>query len=175
MPIDPARFSSTVGAAAAFLVLILIVAGALALAPRQQSAPPVPPVAARDVPEPLAPQADPKRVPDARSVAEAAAAADATARSTEQTPIVTLTGCLERSDEAFRLKDAIGDNAPKARSWKTGFLTRRTATIDVIDGANTRLPEHVGQRVSVTGQLVDREIKVRSLQAVSASCKAPRA
>src|SRR5438445_12949903 len=35
---------------------------------------------------------------------------------------VTITGCLERDAEKFRLKDTAGDNAPRARSRKSGFL-----------------------------------------------------
>jgi hypothetical protein len=89
---------------------------------------------------------------------------------TEQTP-VTLTGCLELDNEAFRLKDTTGANAPKARSWKSGFLKKNPASIEVIDRANrVQLPDHVGQRVVVTGLLVDREMQVRSLRRVAASC-----
>ena len=40
---------------------------------------------------------------------------------------VTLTGCLERDDETFRLKNTTGDDAPKARSWRSGFLRKRAA------------------------------------------------
>jgi phosphate-selective porin len=84
---------------------------------------------------------------------------------------VTITGCLERDSDAFRLKDTTGQNAPKARSWKSGFLKKGSASVDVVDAANqVKLPTHVGQRVSVTGMLVDREMQVRSLQRVSTSC-----
>ena len=84
---------------------------------------------------------------------------------------VTITGCLERNAETFRLKDTAGASAPKARSWKSGFLKKGSATIAVIDAANrVKLPTHVGQRVSVTGTLVDREMRVRSLQRVATSC-----
>jgi hypothetical protein len=88
----------------------------------------------------------------------------------EATP-VTITGCLERDDETFRLKDTSGTDAPKSRSWKKGFLKRGMAPIEVIDAANRlSLSKHVGQRVSVTGLLVDREMTLRSLQRVAASC-----
>jgi hypothetical protein len=84
---------------------------------------------------------------------------------------VTITGCLERADETFRLKDTAGANAPKARNWRSGFLKKGSASIEVIDAPRRlNLPNHVGQRVSVTGMLVDREMHVRSLQRVSASC-----
>jgi hypothetical protein len=84
---------------------------------------------------------------------------------------VTITGCLERDAESFRLKDTAGESAPRARSWKSGFLKKGRSSVEVIDAANrVKLPAHVGQRVSVTGTLVDREMQVRSLQRVAASC-----
>src|SRR5260221_20742 len=80
-------------------------------------------------------------------------------------PSVTLTGCLERSDQTYRLKDATGADAPKARSWKSGFLKKGPATIDVVDGAHSlKLADQVGHRVSLTGTLVEREIQARSLR-----------
>jgi hypothetical protein len=87
---------------------------------------------------------------------------------------VTIAGCLERDDESFRLKDTAGGDAPKGRSWKTAFLKKRSQSIDVIEAANqVKLADHVGERVSVTGTLVDREMRVRSLQRLSASCDLP--
>jgi hypothetical protein len=103
----------------------------------------------------------------AASTTEASAGKSAAGRAAP----VTITGCLEKTDDAFRLKDATGDGAPKARSWKSGFLKKGSASIGVVDSANRlKLPTHVGQRVSVTGTLVDREMQVRSLQRVAASC-----
>ena len=88
----------------------------------------------------------------------------------EATP-VTITGCLERDDATFRLKDTTGTDAPKSRNWKRGFLKKGMAPIEVVDAANRlNLSNHVGQRVSVTGLLVDREMTLRSLQRVAASC-----
>ena len=84
---------------------------------------------------------------------------------------VTIVGCLERDDSLFKLKDTTGEDAPKARSWKSGFLKKSSASVIVSDPSNrAKLPSHVGQRVSVTGTLVDREMQVRSLQRVAASC-----
>ena len=88
----------------------------------------------------------------------------------QQTP-VTITGCLEQDDETFRLKNTTGEQAPKARSWKSGFLKKNPASIEVVDASNRmQLPSHVGQRVVVTGMLVDREMQVRSLRRVATSC-----
>ena len=85
---------------------------------------------------------------------------------------VTITGCLAREDAAYRLKDTDGDGAPQKRSWKSGFLKKGSAPIDLYDTTNrVKLPAHVGERISVTGELRDRELYVRSLQRVSVSCK----
>jgi len=85
---------------------------------------------------------------------------------------VTLAGCLERADDTFRLKDTLGADAPKSRSWKSGFLKKSSASITIVD-APTRLnlANHVGQRVSVTGMLDDGQMRVRSMRRVAASCK----
>ena len=84
---------------------------------------------------------------------------------------VTVTGCLEMNNETFRLKNTTGTDAPKARSWKSGFLKKNPASIQIVDAANrVQLPNHVGQRVVVTGTLVDREMQVRSLRRVATSC-----
>ena len=83
----------------------------------------------------------------------------------------TITGCLELDGETFRLKDTTGADIPKSRSWKSGFLKKGSASIDVVDAANSlHLANHIGQRVSVSGTLVDREMQVRSLRRVAASC-----
>ena len=84
---------------------------------------------------------------------------------------VTIEGCLERDDDTFRLTDTAGTNAPTSRSWKSGFLKKRPASIEVRDSVKRiNLASHVGQRVSVTGTLVDRQMRVGSLQPVSLSC-----
>jgi len=91
--------------------------------------------------------------------------------STAKMTPVTITGCLERDDETFRLKDTAGADAPKSRSWKSGFLKKGSAAIEVVDASKRlKLPDHVGQRVSVTGVLMNREMHVRSLQRVATSC-----
>jgi hypothetical protein len=99
-------------------------------------------------------------------------ASDAAARQpATKLAAVTITGCLERDAETYRLKDTSGDNAPKARSWKSGFLKKGSATVEVVDAAKSaKLPSHVGERVTVTGVLNGREMQVRSLQRVSPSC-----
>ena len=85
---------------------------------------------------------------------------------------VTIVGCLERDAQLFRLNKTAGAGAPKARSWKSGFLKKRAASIEVVDASNRlKLPNQVGHRVSVVGVLVDREMRARSLQRVEGSCE----
>ena len=84
---------------------------------------------------------------------------------------VTITGCLERDDETFRLKDGTGLEGRKSRSWKSGFLKKGSASVEVVDAAHRlHLTNHIGQRVSITGMLVDREMEGRTLRRVAASC-----
>jgi len=102
---------------------------------------------------------------------KAAAMESAPTTVTLEPAAVTITGCLERSDTTYRLTETTGVDAPKSRSWKKGFLKKGMTPVEVVDSANRlNLPTHVGQRVSVTGLLVDREMTLRSLQRVSATC-----
>lgn len=101
-----------------------------------------------------------------------AAAVESTARADVQNvPPVTITGCLELDKVTFWLKDTTGVDAPKSRSWRSGFLKKRSSQIELVDATNTlQLPNHVGQRVAATGTLMNREMWARSLRQVAASC-----
>src|SRR5262245_15027989 len=146
--------------------------------------PPAPIVSVKPAPEPAekrkpAPEAGSMTQPEATNLPakELAAAAPSVASAstvksdTDEAAVVTVTGCLEGSESGFRLKDTGGVDALKSRSWKTGFLTRRSSSIDLVDAADTlKLPTLVGQRVSATGTLVNREMRARSLQRISPSC-----
>ena len=133
----------------------------------------------KPAPAPAAPeQAKKPAAAEANGVATAGnaipstAAEVAAAKAKAKIVPVTITGCLEREDAAYRLKDTSGDSAPQKRSWKSGFLKKGSAAVDLYDTSNrVKLPSHVGERVSVTGELVNREMYVRSIQRVSASCK----
>jgi hypothetical protein len=84
---------------------------------------------------------------------------------------VTLTGCLEHNHDTFRLKDTEGVDAPKSRNWKTGFLTKHSASVTLLDQKDrVKLDSHVGERVSVTGMMSDRELDVRSISRVANTC-----
>jgi hypothetical protein len=84
---------------------------------------------------------------------------------------VTITGCLERDEHTFRLKDTSGVDVPKSRSWRSGFFKKSTLTIELVDATySLNLAAYVGQRVAATGVLVNRALRARSLQPVAASC-----
>ena len=89
----------------------------------------------------------------------------------EQVASVTITGCLEHDEETFWLRDASGAEAPTSRSWKSGFLKKRSSRIELVDAEHAlRLTSYVGQRVSATGTLVNREMQTRSLHPLGALC-----
>jgi hypothetical protein len=114
----------------------------------------------------------PPALPEASPIESATAAPEPPNHdAVQKQAMVTISGCLERDADSFRLKDTAGDGAPRARSWKSGFLRKHSAPIEVVDAANrAKLPAHVGQRVNVTGTIVDREMQVRSLQRIAPSC-----
>jgi hypothetical protein len=96
-------------------------------------------------------------------------------RAEEKVARVTITGCLEGSDDNFRLTNTSGATAPTSRTWKSAFLKKRPATIEVVDTVKRlNLKSHVGQRVAVTGTLVDREMQVGSLQRIASSCSSAK-
>jgi hypothetical protein len=85
---------------------------------------------------------------------------------------VSIAGCLERDAETFRLQKITGADAPRSRSWKSAFLKKRPVSIEIVDAANRlQLQNQVGQRVSITGVIVDRAMRARSLQRVAGSCE----
>jgi len=84
---------------------------------------------------------------------------------------VTVTGCVAREGESFWLTNTSGAGVPSTRSWKSGFLKKHTASLELVHTASAlKLGNYVGQRVSATGALKDRELQLRSLQRVAASC-----
>ncbi len=96
-------------------------------------------------------------------------AASAHMESAKGAALVTIQGCLERKGDQFRLKETDG---PKSRSWKTGFLTKHSRTLDVTDAPNALiLRGYTGRRVSVTGTFVDGELHARSLESAKGSCE----
>ena len=101
------------------------------------------------------------RAPESR---KAAAAQDG-----EESVATTISGCLIQDDGMFRLKDTAGDDAPKSRSWKSGFIKRGSARVDLVDASN-RLAPHVGYRITVSGTLTDREMQVNLVRGTTERC-----
>jgi hypothetical protein len=85
--------------------------------------------------------------------------------------IVTITGCLEKKDDAFRLTDTGGADAPKSRSWKTLGLTKHASSVALVDSTKRlKLGSHVGERVSVSGAMLEKEMQLKSMKSVAATC-----
>lgn len=118
-------------------------------------------------------QASPLPLAPSQSVVEPVSMTTATAGSKmpqEDAVPVTIAGCLERDDDTFWLKNTSGVAAPASRSWKSGFLRKRSSSVALIDdGSAFRLASHVGRRIETTGVLVDREMRVKSIR-VQGSC-----
>ena len=79
---------------------------------------------------------------------------------------VTMIGCLESDGSNYRLADVQGNLAPKGRSWKTGFVTKKTKSIDLVGApASLKLQDHVGRKVSVSGlRDDDTHLKARTIR-----------
>jgi hypothetical protein len=99
-----------------------------------------------------------------------AAGESGTSGTVRESATTTITGCLDGDGQRFELKDIAGTDVPKGRSWKSGFLKKGPKPIDVVDRAGLDLSSHVGQRVTLSGTLADREMQVRSIRRVAASC-----
>jgi len=85
---------------------------------------------------------------------------------------VTVTGCLESSgSNRFRLTDTQGIDAPKSRSWRSGFLKKHSTSVNLVSPPDPyTLQTQVGQRITATGKLTDRELRVTSVQVIGAQC-----
>lgn len=88
-------------------------------------------------------------------------------------PLVTLTGCLEMStdEEDFRLNGTEGSDAPKSRSWRTGFMRRRTTPVALEAARSLGLKSSVGHRIAATGVLSGTTMRVDSIRIVSSACE----
>ena len=85
---------------------------------------------------------------------------------------VTWTGCLETENNMYRLTDLKGDQAPKHRSWKRGFLMKTTKNVRVVGASNSvNLKGNVGHQVIVVGvRNGDSQIRATSVKRMPASC-----
>ncbi len=156
------------------LLMLVMSAGAFWLAVRESSNSPqaATPAAMRE-PETMAPVASRKVSSPTPTPTTAAPAkpGDTTIEPRDKPKAVSITGCLQKTDSGFLLKNTEGTDAPKSRSWKSGFIKHTNASIDLEDASSTRLASHVGEKVSVTGPLADRQMSVQSVHRVAATCQ----
>lgn len=126
-------------------------------------------VAASARTEPIEP-ASKTVVPEPATSAPAAQAHNAV--DAAQAP-VTITGCLETAvdEDRFRLTDTEGAGAPKARGWRSGFLKKHSADVDLVHLSDVAaLKKLVGRRVVATGQLTNRELSLSSVESSGRRC-----
>lgn len=101
----------------------------------------------------------------AAAPAETLAAAPAASIDT-----VTISGCLDFDGKSAWLKNTSGLDAPKTRSWRSGFLRKSAPRIALVDGPAS-VETYDGRQVSVTGVLVDREMHVSSMRPIADNCE----
>jgi hypothetical protein len=95
----------------------------------------------------------------------------ATTASKTAVPSSSLTGCLEHDGDHFKLTDLPDGQAPKARNWKTAYVTKSKKDVEVTGAASLKLKDHVGHKVTITGSRDgDTHVKATSLKMVAKSC-----
>jgi hypothetical protein len=100
-----------------------------------------------------------------------AGAEKARAKAGVASKAVTITGCIERHEDAFRVTRASGAQVPTSRSWKSGFLKKRPADVSVVDASRKiRLKDHVGHRDALTGTIENGGMRVQSMRHLAAGC-----
>jgi hypothetical protein len=107
------------------------------------------------------------------SEASAPPALASASTGTSGTAPVTITGCLEISvdQDEFRLTETDGVDAPRSRSWRTGFLKKRAAPVALVEPPERlALQTHVGRRVAATGLLTSHDLRVSALRVVGPTC-----
>jgi hypothetical protein len=177
------RFPWPISSRAIALGVMCVVAVAALIAASASQSGPRPNVArAADLSMQMTPASKSVRAPAVPSAAKPAAVVpavqaavvDAKAQpEVHDTAPVTVTGCLERDGVTFWLKDASGvPDTPKGRSWRSGFLKKRSSRVGVVSATNAvKLPNYVGERVAATGALMNGQMRARSLRRLAASCK----
>ena len=85
---------------------------------------------------------------------------------------LTYVGCLqsEGHGQQLVLTKVAGKDAPRARSWKTAFMTKRPVDVEVIGVRGVKLREYVGHTVRVTGRRAGHQLHAESVTAVTNSC-----
>ncbi len=108
----------------------------------------------------------------AESVASPAAAGKSKGTSVKQPETVSYVGCLRSADrgQQFTLTRVAGRDVPRARSWKTAFITTRTADIEVIGVRGVKLDQYVGHTVRITGRRTGHRVHAESVNSMTNSC-----
>ena len=120
--------------------------------------------------KPAPAKAAPAKAAPAKAVAAKPVPAKVAAAPVAVVPVdpntVTMIGCLESDGSNYRLADVQGNQAPKGRSWKTGFITKKTKNIDLVGApASLKLQDHIGRKVSVSGlKDDDTHLKARTIK-----------
>lgn len=98
------------------------------------------------------------------------AAAQKPAAKPQQT--MTLTGCLKMDGDQYELTNLKGSQAPKGRSWKSGFIKKAPKNVQVVPASTSlTLWDHVNRQVSVVGvKDGDTHLRASSIKRVAASC-----
>ena len=97
------------------------------------------------------------------------------ARAAEKAPAkstapVSMTGCLRAGGGGYVLTSLKGNQAPKARSWKTGYIMKTTRDVVVRPAAGMKLQDHVGRQVTVVGMVDGTHMTARTIRRVATSC-----
>jgi len=104
----------------------------------------------------------------AKSTAKPAAPASAKAPAA---PSSSLTGCLQPDGDHYKLTDLPDGQAPKARTWKTAYVTKSSKDIEVVGATNLKLKDHVGHKVTIVGTRDgEARVKATSLKMVATHC-----
>jgi hypothetical protein len=91
-------------------------------------------------------------------------------RAPAQSPApVSMTGCLRASRSGYVLTGLRGNQAPKARNWKTGYIMT-TRDFVVSPTAGVKLQDHIGRQVTVVGVVDGTRITARTIRRIATSC-----
>jgi len=84
---------------------------------------------------------------------------------------VTMNGCLREDGSRFVLTGLKGDQAPKGRSWKTGYILKAKKNVVVTPANGVKLKYHVGRQVTISGVTNGgTKVTARSIRRVATSC-----
>ena len=85
---------------------------------------------------------------------------------------ITLTGCLQADGRKYMLTDPEGPKAEKGRSWKTGFITKKSKDVEVVAASTSmKLGDFRGHKVSVVGVKDGQaHLKARTIKQLTGSC-----